>query len=389
MTSIVIVEDRAQMPLGHFPGEFAELADGFVALGLDVDVLTRRGWALEGSRARGWTLHVAGPLADRLLGVARRAMATSGYFAGRSDRGIGLRTSFGIMLRTVVLIISARRIARSGSGGRSAIIVVGMDFMPALLSLFGGGDRWLIWQFSPEIRSSWLAAGIERVRRVLRRPPRQFVLAVHDEHWIRTVGEQLPGYRVVSIPLIGTRRVRTDRDAARGTLGLDTSAKVAVMFGAGHPEQAPQTVVDAFRRRPDWQLLIGGRVCTKLDRDELAQWQTPPMLFEGFLEESIREELFGAADLAVTSFVAEYRLRSGTVMDAASHGLPILVSAGSLAADLVRETCAGELFEAESSQSLLEALDRIDLDRSREGSERLREMNSATVICRAHLDALG
>lgn len=379
------------MPLGHFPGEFAELADGFVAMGLDVDVLTRRGWALEGSRPRHWRLHVAGPLADRLLGVARRAMATSGYFAGRSESGIGLRASFGIMLRSVVLIISARRIAGSGSGsgGRSAIVVVGMDFMPALLSLFGGGDRWLIWQFTPEIRSSWSAAGIEWARRVLRRPPRHFVLAVHDERWIGTVADQLPGYRVVSIPLIGTRRVRTDREVARGELGLETGTKVAVMFGSGHPEQAPQIVIDAFRRRPDWQLLIGGEVCTRLDRDELAQWQTPPLLFEGFVEESIREKLFGAADLAVTSFVAEYRLRSGTVMDAASHGLPVLVSAGSLAADLVRETGAGELFEPESSQSLLEALDRIDLDRSREGSERLRELCSAAAVCRAHLDALG
>ena len=98
--------------------------------------------------------------------------------------------------------------------------------------------------------------------------------------------------------------------------------------------------------------------------------------------------MFGIADVAVLSFVSTYVLRSGTVMDAASHRLPILVSSGSLAADLVEQTGAGEVFEAESPTSLLDALDRIDLRRAGEGSERLREMCSTAVVCRAHLDAL-
>jgi hypothetical protein len=75
-------------------------------------------------------------------------------------------------------------------------------------------------------------------------------------------------------------------------------------------------------------------------------------------------------------------------MDAASHPLPILVSSGSLAADLVEQTGAGEVFEAESSTSLLDALDRIDLVSAGSGSERLRERCSTAVVCRAHLDAL-
>lgn len=377
------------MPLGHFPGEFAELADGFVALGLQVDVLTRRGWALEGSRSRDWGLHSVGPVADRLLGVARRAMATSGYFAGRSEGPVGLRTSFGLMLRTAVLIASARRLARAGSGRRAPIVMVSMDIMPALLAVLGGADRWLLWQYSPEIRASWLIEVAGRIRGLLRRPGPHVALAVHDERWIEPVSALAPGYEVVFIPLLGTRQVNSDRSGSRAALGLDDRTKVAVLFGAGHPDQAPQVVLDAFRRRPDWQLIIGGEVCTRVDRSELPMWETPPLLFEGFVQEALREQIFGAADLAVTSFVSQYRLRSGTVIDAASHRLPILVSTGSIAADLVRETGAGELFEAESWQSLLEALDRIDLDRAREGSERLREQCSQQAVCRAHLDVLG
>lgn len=389
MTSIVIVEDRAQMPLGHFPVEFADLADGFVELGFDVDVLTRRGWALEGSRARAWHLHQARPVADRLLGLARRAMATSAYFAGRSDGRVGLRARLGAMLRTVVLILAARRLAASRPGERAPIVMVSMDVMPALLFVFGGADRWLLWQFDAEIELGRLARSVERVRRVLRRPARTVVLAVHDDRWIDPVSECLPDAQVVSIPLIGSSPVQVDRARARDDLGVDPGTSVAVLFGAGHPDQAPQVVLEAFGARPDWQLVIGGEVCAKLDRRRVAAWERPPVMFGGFVEESVRDALYGAADLAVLSFVAGYQLRSGTVMDAASHGLPIIVSSGSLAADLVTETGAGEVFEAESAEGLVEALDRIDLDRARHGSGRLRERFSTTVVCRAHLDALG
>jgi len=75
-------------------------------------------------------------------------------------------------------------------------------------------------------------------------------------------------------------------------------------------------------------------------------------------------------------------------MDAASHRLPVAVSSGSLASDLVEQTGAGELFDAESPKSLLEALGRLDAERAREGSERLRKMYSQSVVCRAHLDVL-
>jgi glycosyltransferase involved in cell wall biosynthesis len=393
MTSIVIVEDRAQMPLGHFPGEFAELADGFVGLGLDVDVLTRRGWALEGSRSRAWNLHEAGPIADRLLGIARRGMDTSGYFAGRSDQTIGVRARLGAILRTVVLIISARRLASSSSSSsseeRTPIVVVAMDFMPALLSIFGGSNRWLIWQFSPDVQLGWLARFIETTRRILRRPARAVSLAAHDDSWIDTVSAQIPQYLVVGIPLIASRSVHVDRDSARAALGLDPLAKVAVLFGAGHPDQAPEVVLEAFRQRPDWQLVIGGQVCSRVDSPQLSEWGTPPLMSGGFVDESVRERLFSSADLAVLSFVRSYRLRSGTVIDAASCCLPILVSAGSQAANLVLESGAGEVFEAESPESLLKALDRMDLVRAREGSERLRESCSSAVVCSAHLEVLG
>ena len=164
---------------------------------------------------------------------------------------------------------------------------------------------------------------------------------------------------------------------------------MALLFAAGHREQFPEVVLEAFQRRPDWQLVIGGAVCERLAPISTADWGTPPLMFGNFVEDAIRERLFSSADLVVLSFVSKYRLSSGTVMDAASLRLPIVVSSGSLASDLVEQTGAGEVFDAESPKSLLEALDRLDAERAREGSGRLREMYSLTVVCRAHLDVLG
>lgn len=377
------------MPLGHFPNEFAKLADGFVELGLNVDVLTRRGWAFEGSRARAWNLHDAGPLADRLLGIARRGMASSGYFAGRSEGTIGFRAHVGAILRTAVLIVSARRLARSRSGESAPIVVVAMDFIPALLMIFGGADRWLIWQYTSDTSLSWLARVIDPIRRSCGRPAPHVVLAVHNEHWLASVSERFPCFEVVNIPLVASRKAESDRDASRSALGIDAGVKVALLFAAGHPGQAPEAVLEAFQQRPDWQLIIGGAVCERLAPISTADWETPPLMFGKFVEDAVRERLFSSADLVVLSFVSEYRLSSGTVMDAASHRLPAVVSSGSLASDLVELTGAGEVFEAESPKSLLEALDRLDAERAREGSERLRERYSQSVVCRAHLDVLG
>ena len=388
--SVVIVEDRAHLSLGHFPNEFAKLADGFAELNLDVDVLTRAGWALEGSSPRAWNLHTVGPRSEQLLRVARRAMGRFGQLVGNAYEHITVKAYFGLLLRTAVLIVSARRLARSRSqsGERALIVVVAMDFMPALLSILGGADRWVIWQFSPKVPFSRSARAIERVRHAIGRPDHHFVLAAHDDRWIEALAEQVSSRHVASIPLVASRRVEIDRAGSRASLGLDDREKVAVLFAAGHRGQEPQTVMDAFRHRPDWQLVIGGGVCARLDHADLSTWPKPPVMFEGFVEDSVREMLFGIADVAVLSFVSTYVLRSGTVMDAASHRLPILVSSGSLAADLVEQTGAGEVFEAESPTSLLDALDRIDLRRAGEGSERLREMCSTAVVCRAHLDAL-
>ncbi len=388
MNSIVIIEDRAHLRVGHFPSLFANLADDFVELGIQVDVLTRRGWALEGTRGREWNLHEAGPLAELFHRVARRAMATSRYFAGHTTGDIGIRSYFGAFLRTIVLIVSARRLARAGSGDPAPIVVVAMDFVPALLSIFGGADRWLIWQFHDDVELSWLARAVEETRRLFRRPAHHVTVAVHDERWFDAVSERLPYFEVVNIPLVASRKGDSQRDQSRVALNLHADDKVALLFGTGHRGQSPEVVVEAFRQRPDWQLVIGGKVCARLSAASLEDWETPPLMFGTFVEESVRDNLFASSDLAVLSFVPDFELTSGTVMDAASLGVPILASSGSLAAGLVEQSGAGEVFQAESSQSLLEALDRIDVDLAQQGSTRLREMYSGAVVCRAHLKLL-
>src|SRR5439155_12101062 len=101
MRRVLVVEDRAHRPVGHFPNRFAELAEGFVANGCSVEVLTSQGWLYEGERPV--------PFPVRRYGAFHRLL----YRIGEAFRERRRLERVGAALRTFALVRAARARCRA------------------------------------------------------------------------------------------------------------------------------------------------------------------------------------------------------------------------------------------------------------------------------------
>ncbi len=83
----MIVEDRADLPFGHYSTLCADLAVAFTDLGHEVELLTTRGWAGEwDGRPRQSSFAVSS-----LRSLGDEARAARRALAGRRDDGRGAR----------------------------------------------------------------------------------------------------------------------------------------------------------------------------------------------------------------------------------------------------------------------------------------------------------
>jgi glycosyltransferase involved in cell wall biosynthesis len=266
------------------------------------------------------------------------------------------------------------------------VVVVGVFSNPGVFGLCIGSGRWLMHVFNrdftvPAVLQRALA-GLERRRP---RGPR-LTIAVPDPAWIPALERQVPGAAVACIPLAGLRD-RSVLPGARNELGVPSGRPVVLVFGSGHGEQAPTTVVEALQGESEWQLLVVGDIASLL-AFERAGWVVPPVRVPGPVSDRVRALAFEAADVVVLSFVAGYARRSGTLMDALSHERPVVVSAPSGAAAFVEEFAVGRAFAAGDASSLRDALRRVPRALSQTTIERLRQTWSNTAIARRHLEAL-
>jgi glycosyltransferase involved in cell wall biosynthesis len=187
---------------------------------------------------------------------------------------------------------------------------------------------------------------------------------------------------------------------ARAALGVSPGRRVALLFGTDHRHHDPGPVVDALAGSPDWQLVAMGTVCTPfLQRcDEVsAAWTNTPIVVPGNVDAHQRDLAYLAADVVVLSFKPDYRLNSGTLMDALSCGKPVIVSDQSLASELVARHRIGEVFVAGDHVSLIAALDRVSrlVDANHQVDPALtdrltaaREHFSNRSIAEAHVEVL-
>src|SRR4051812_37464170 len=124
---VVIVEDRADLPFGHYSILCSDLASAYASLGHPVEMLTRCGWAGE------WD------------GRSRRAPFTVRRYGRRAAR----RAERGPRWRVVSMIGAARAHRRRLRDPSTLVVVISYAFDPILAAALCGPGDWLFYQFGP------------------------------------------------------------------------------------------------------------------------------------------------------------------------------------------------------------------------------------------------
>ena len=350
---VVIVEDRAEIPFGHYSVLCADLATAYADLDYEVELLTTHGWAGEwDGRARdaSFALRRFGPLAA--------------WFERRGGRW-----------RVPAMIGAARAHRRHLGDPSTVMIVISFAFDPVLAAALCGPGNWLFVQFgpngsgrrSPVSRAIAFAARLAERRR--RRHGGSARIAVPSPRWCPGWEATAPFLRPVAIPIAGCRRRERIPDA-RARLGIEPDERVGLLFGASHPGKDVDVVFRTFAGLSGWRLLTGGQV-----GGEVA-------------DEATRELLYSAADVVVLSFVADLDRDSGGLMDAIGWGVPVVCSDESMPADIVREYRLGAIFAPGDRASLRQALAEVPRQIDPRDLERARHELSNTTIAIRTLGAL-
>jgi glycosyltransferase involved in cell wall biosynthesis len=346
---VVIVEDRAHLPFGHYAALCADLADAFAELGCTVELLTSAGWAGE------WD----GRAADHSFTVSRY-----GRWAARVARRDDRRS------RVPAMIAAARARRRQLRDPSTVMVVIGLGVDPVLASALCGRGDWLFYAFGPRserrpslYRRAVALLGRDAARRRERHGDAARVV-VPASRWRSSWESAAPFLRPVVVPIAGSRR-RTRITDARARLGIGADERVALLFGATHPGKDVDVVFRTFAGLPGWRLITGGQV-----GGEPA-------------DEETRALLYSAADVVVLSFVRDLDRDSGGLMDAIGWGVPVVCSDHSMPADIVRAHRLGAVFAPGDPDSLRAALEAVprqidpgDLERAR------HELSNTTIVLR-------
>lgn len=376
--SVLIVEELAHWPNGHFSVRFAQLAQAYVELGYDVDVLTTKGWWHGGERQVPFSLHRFGPLASFMRDRAWRLHDADGLIGDAGRAALDLITAAAVRAHV-------RRMALPPD----AIVMLGWQADPMVLAAAVGDGRWLLNHFQGprRLHSARLARviGLVARRREARRRARGgcFRLAVAHEQRRAAWAEKVPYLDPVVLPIAGVRDVTPDPDArAHLGLGLDATRRVALLFGDRWSKDRA-TVLAAFARLPEWTLVIAGAVAKELEPS--ANTVTIP----GAVSDETRDQLFATADLVVLSFTPDYHNNSGTLMDAISAGVPIVCTADAATATIVEQYHLGVLFEGGDPDSLVDAVQRAPAAIAPPDLEAARQALSNRAVARRQLLVMG
>jgi glycosyltransferase involved in cell wall biosynthesis len=353
---VVIVEDRAELPFGHYSVLCADLASAFADLGHEVELLTTRGWAGE------WD------------GRPRR----SSFSVLRYEPWPRWLERFGARWRVAAMMGAARAHRRHLADPSTVMIVISFAFDPVLAAALCGPGNWLLYQYGPKKagRRSFVRRATAFAARLAERRRRQHGgsarIAVPSARWCAGWEAVVPFLRPVAIPVAGCRRRERIPDA-RARLDIEPGERVGLLFGASHPGKDVDVVFRAFAGLSGWRLLTGGQV-----GGEVA-------------DEATRDLLYSAADVVVLSFVADLDRDSGGLMDAIGWGVPVVCSDHSMPADIVREYKLGAIFTPGDRASLQRALAEVPAEVDRRDLERARhDLSNTTIAIRAlgALDAL-
>src|SRR5260221_9813922 len=135
--TVLIVEDHAHWPEGHFPVRFAQLAEGYVEAGYRVEVLTSQGWSgAPEHRDPSFRIHRFGWTARQLrrIGWWLRGRGTS-----TSLRRFGMQV--GELVAHVSLVAAVRARRRRLATVPDATVVLGWNTDPVMVAALVGPGR--------------------------------------------------------------------------------------------------------------------------------------------------------------------------------------------------------------------------------------------------------
>jgi glycosyltransferase involved in cell wall biosynthesis len=365
---VLVVEDRAHWPSGHYPNRFAELAEGFVDNGCAVEVLTSQGWLNDGDAPVRFAVNRYGWTNSMLCRAGESFLQTR-----------GLRRPAAVA-RALAMVRAVRSRCRQAGEPWPDAVVVSNGIDPLVGSALAKRGRWLFYQFGGPSRVSRgftrRASRHESRRRAAGGRARIATPDVEDRaRW----EEVAPFLDPVTLPITGVRPRARVADARR-RLGLDPQDKVALLFGTARGDKDVDLVARVFAELGDWQLVVAGQVETSY-RPRTGGREA--IIIGGYVDNSMRELVYSAADVVVLSFTPTFQRNSGVLVDAISLGVPVVCSDRSIAADVVREYRLGVVFEPGDPDSLErairlapEAIDDDDLTRAR------RELSNRAVAAR-------
>lgn len=372
--TILIVENNAHLHHGHYSKNFAELADGFVELGCEVEILTAFGWVGDeehhGFRVHRYTL--LGRLVSHLVFFLD-------WLNGIIDETRLRRLEphlyrLRLVTITTISIFEVRWLCRRRHLDPLGILVLSIRFSIRTLERLARDENWIVYPLSSSAK--WNAPRSSPDKRIM-------IAGASDAG-----PDFFPNFPYVKLNFSVGREVGGDGPALRAQLGIAPTARVLLMVGAGHWWQSARPVIDAARERSDLQLVIVGDLAKELEGERLDAWATPPIAIPRYVPIAELDGYYAAADLIAISVRERFPHDSGVLLDAASHGVPVIVSRPSTPATTVERFGAGETFDAGSSASFLSALDRHDLERAADGIAALANHFSARNVAAAYLDAI-
>lgn len=173
--------------------------------------------------------------------------------------------------------------------------------------------------------------------------------------------------RVVCIPL-GTddNTVFIQKREARLKLGLPPEGLILLSFGAPHSGKDIETVIKAAMHIPEVFVVHAGTQAFSLGSNpknftEEHNLGNRTAIFDHYIGQTEeRLQLFAAADALVLSYTKVFKSTSSMLWEAAKYRLPVISSNANLLGAMVREYNLGLLFEAENTESLVDAIRRFE-----------------------------
>jgi glycosyltransferase involved in cell wall biosynthesis len=179
--------------------------------------------------------------------------------------------------------------------------------------------------------------------------PGSAALVVTNGGHARTVADRL-GRRPVVVPLgpnVEPADAGTDRAAARAglreRLGLDPGTRVLAFFGFVHPVKGVRYLLDALaelrRAHPDLHVVVAGGFASlalpageaaafrrELEAHAAARGVEPAVTFTGHVPAREASRVLLGADAAVLPFTAGVTTKSGALLAAWAHRLPVVAT---------------------------------------------------------------